>query len=191
MKNSGRILVMLSFVLPFACTNKTNDTISEFEKTQHQVEVKKVIALSEFNPFYGKDSVTILQTLYDTTLNIKLRQLDEYSKNRSRTRNDILKEIPQMDNPKMIKIFEQKAKIIGEELEQTERIKNVYINTPEHTQLNEIIRLMDFYQSINDSLLGYTIKVNFIGKEGLLPKKEFQRNYFFNTKKTKIISSLK
>ena len=181
---------MLTVATFLSCNSNIDNIIFDFELVNNHIQVDKLESKGSYIPFYARDSVTILDSHYDSVLSKKLKLLDIQLKEANKKWENADKELKTIKNPLMIKAYGSRVKILKEREKQIEKIIFIYKNSPEQTGLNKIIEKKRFYKEMPDSILGYTITVLFTGKLGALPERTYERGYLFNPDRNKIFGTI-
>lgn len=185
-KEKYEIAIVLLSVLVMACSSDKN-LFKEYELNQNQIRITKFIEIGPLKPFLAKDSADLLCKEYEITRSNKLAELNHSKEERIKAKNKALESLASSSNKQMVKIIENRLKFIESEIEYTNQLINTYKNHSERTFLNNFKIRIDSYKQNPDSILGYTQQVTFIGKEGLLPKREFTKTYFLSSTKQNIL----
>jgi len=186
MKNWYLFPLFLIMLFLSACLFKQNKLIKNYELSNHQIKVVSIESVDSFRPFYANDSLRILELQYDSLLTEKMKSIENQLGSVILKIENTEKELETIENPLMIAAINSRMKLMIIEKNKIETILSIYQTTPEKTQLLEITNRIKYLKVLQDSLLGYTLKISFIGKQGALPNESYQQNYLFNADKTRI-----
>jgi hypothetical protein len=187
MKKWFYFLSFYSIMLLSGCHSGEQKLIFEYEQNVNQILVTKIISEGEFIPFHAHDSILILEREYDSVYRVKVKSLQEQLERISQKLNKIEMDLETVENPLMVAAIESRMKPMKYEQNSIKIVISIYQNTSEKTQLVEITKRIDYLKMSPDSLLGYTLKISFLGNQGALPKEICQRNYLFNVNNSKIV----
>jgi len=191
MKNGYLFSLFLIILFLSACHFKQNKLIKNYELSTYQIKVVSIESVDSFRPFYAYDSIRILELQYDSVYKYKLESLNYQLNMLSQKIEKIELEVEAIKNPLMVNAIENRLKLIYIEKESIEKVLLIYKNTPEKTQLSLISERINYLKMVPDSVLGYTLRVNFTAKQGALPLEMYERNYFFNSEKDCVLGVFK
>lgn len=181
-----RLLILLPAIFT-SCSPNTNKIITEYELSTNNIVVLDLNKISELTPFYSKDSIAILDTLYYKFYKAKINSLNRQYDDITKRHENAVNELKVIENPLMAEVFRSRITIIKEEKIRIEKILSIYKNSPEQTELNHYTKKSNYYTKNSSAILGYTMTVDFIGKQGYLSKELFFKVYLFNKNRDKII----
>ncbi len=171
------ILLIASLVA--ACSAKTDTDIADYELAHHQISISRIKSISTKVPFHASDSIAIcekkLQEEKARLVATQRQYIDTLDFQIDKVKNNI------HNNPQIEKAMNNILNSMQYKRTIAIQIVDAYENSPENTSLRIFINQIDKYKNITDSLLGYTQKVTFIGRQGLLPKETFTKEYFLSS----------
>lgn len=182
MKNTRYIVVMLLFWL-FGCQTDAEQSIEIYEQHGNQIRIIKYKSVSTFSPFYDRDSIKMLEQLYDSVLHEKTESLENQLDIATLNLRNAEIELKTIENPLMAAAYENRVQLMRENKQRVEEIIVLYRTSPERTELNQINENLHRLKQFPDSIMGFTLKVSFYGRQGELPKELFHRKYLFDYKK--------
>lgn len=176
-------------LLLLACTNKNEKNIRSFELHRNQIRITQFVEIESTKPFLAKDSIVTLKQHYKTALRQKMTELSQVKHDRLAIKQEAKKTLEATSNKQMQKIINKRIEIIESEINHINKLIETYSKHPEQTFFKNIEQQIIYYNSEPNAILGYTQKVVFMGKEGLLPEQEFEKTYFLNAEEKIVATS--
>lgn len=182
-------LILLFLMVLNNCTSSTDRVVLDYELKYNGIKVLEVIGRDKLIPFYAKDSIVILDTLYSVFYETKIKSLNKQLASIVERYDKATDELKAIDNTLMAKVFKSRIVIIEEERKRIKEIIDIYNECPEQTELNSFATKRDYYASTTNKIIGYTTTITFLGIQGYLAQKTFTNVYMFDANKDEIIGS--
>jgi hypothetical protein len=182
---------ILLLILLFGCKSGINKIVEQYETDNNRIKIVRIIEEEDFYPFFAKDSIAILDSVYLDFYKTKIQSLKNQLNSTIIKYEQGKKELKTIENPIMSKVYNEQLLRIKNDIENIQDIIYTYKNYPEQTGLKIITDKKIIYQNSRDSILGYRKKIEFEGVQGKLPKTKFIKEYLFDRDKNKIIAVLK
>ena len=179
--------ILLLFVIVSCSTN--NRIISKYEQNNNSIKISSIKNISNFSPFYAKDSLNILDSIYKQFYKLKLITLTNQLKQRTEEYDKGLTELKTISNKIMVKVYNERLSYIKEDIDKINNIIYIY-NNNHNIIFQQFEKQKNRYINNSNTILGYKLTVIFEGKQGKLPSQLFQHTYLFNKDKTQIITEL-
>jgi hypothetical protein len=184
------IFILVLIFLGFGCTQSVNSLIKNWEQSNHQIYIDRIIENGQPQAFKGNDSLLILREIYNIekgSIEMNLRQQwDSLTSQIEKAKDDI----QLTTNPIMKKALANGMKSLEFKRHKIQLIDSVYKIHPESTRLLSVMIKMKEYAQYPDQLLGYTVEMEFSGNQGLLPSEVFHKKYLLDINQHKIIGEL-
>ena len=188
----SRLLIIIVFLFFWVgCNPSINSLIKSWEGKNNKISIKKISKTYPVKPYLASDSLIILKELYHTeTISIEenlVRQVDTLTWQIKKAEADILA----TNNPLMKKALKNGLESLKYNHRRIQQIKTIYLEHPELTRLQSYLCKITEYSRFPDSILGYSVEVEFLGRQGLLPKQIFTKTYLLNTNQNNILGEIK
>lgn len=168
------ILFIASLVV--ACSTKTDIDIAGYELEHHQISISRIKGISAKVPFYASDSIAICEKLLTEEkarlIATQKQYIDTLDIQIDKIKNDT------SVNPQLAKAMSNILNSMQYKRKIAQQVVDAYENSPQSTSLQLFTNKIDYYRNLTDTLLGYTQQAVFSGRQGMLPKETFVRNYF-------------
>jgi hypothetical protein len=149
--------------------------------------VLKFNRIGVFQPITAHDSSQIIEKELKIELNKRIqsleKQIDSFQYLIVKAKTDL----KNTQNAQMKKALKNGINSLNIKQSRLRLIDSLYKYAPEKTMLNKQKLRARLLASNTDSLTGYTLKISFSGKEGLLPESTFERTYVFDRQKKRIM----
>jgi len=189
--NFKPVYIALFIVCLLGCNSKTDKLIIDYEWRCNKITVSIIDSSTIFKPFYVTDSLALLQKTYDSVLFLTLTALNKQWLDMDAKYTEANNELATIKNPLMKKVYGFQVNNIKNKKVRLENIIYIYKNEPQKTRLNFYLNTMNTYATAPDAVLGFTIKVYFKGKEGLLPESTYSNTYLFNVDKNAVLGVIR
>lgn len=178
-------LLIITFL---GCNHTYKKSIKRWEHTQHACTIIAYQKIAKPKVFLAKDSIYLLQTLRDSLYRLKLQQLAIQIDSAQKAYSKAKFECEQIENPLLKKAYKLGVASLLFKYKQLQQVDSVYRNHIEITEFQHTNQQILKYTQAPQTILGYTIQVEFSGTEGALPPSTYKKTYFLNKNKTVILA---
>ncbi len=182
------ILIMFALVLFYQC--KKSNCIKQWELQKNMCKVIKINSSSEFNAFYGHDSLLIAESLLLLSKQNKFKQLQQQHDSLQNCYNKTNLDFLNNTNPTLKGFYITAIKSIEQRIIDTRQIIEFYNTEHDSIAFYKQFIAINYYKKNSSALLGYTKQICFTGIHGQLPENDFCKIYFFDKKQRSIIAQM-
>lgn len=190
MTNKLLSVLFFSFFL-LGCSNAAKNSIVTFELQQRNFRVTGITFCSSMEPFYGCDSLKIVQEEYRAFYDSKMQDLQTSQKELAYKLFQADSVYRTIDNNLMKKVFKTQINAMEMRMEKLKAIQELYENQAELTQCNYWLEKITYYSQNDSLLLAYKQCARVEGYQGTLPRQSVLHYYLFDTTRTQLLGEIK
>lgn len=179
---TNRYTFFLIVALFVSCQWSIKGKIEKWEWEQHHCVIQAFTDISKTNPVYARDSLMILNRTLDSLHAIKIKHLSLLIDSAYYCYVQAKHEYDNIANPRLKKAYHLGLNNLEYKYHMLLKADSVYRKHPEQTQFQDLLKRIESYTKNPDKYLGRLYAVKFIGYEGSLDSRHYNKIYFMNAK---------
>ncbi|MCQ2374595.1 MAG: hypothetical protein MJ069_01660 [Salinivirgaceae bacterium] len=184
-----KLLPILLLAALFQSCTSCPEYIKAYE-LKRCVNVVRVVELGAIEPMVAADSIRLLQREYETQLCSAIAEhrhiIDSLQAKIQKTEADI----NSTSSAQMVELLNKGIKSMRWKCNVAQQVIDTYQNSPEQTRLADILNQILHFQTDTAAVVAYKQKCVFVGRQGLLPKETYVRNYVLSFDRGEIVGEL-